>query len=175
MLYNQINKQSDIIDDVEIYFDNRIGIVAPLEPKDKGTPPKNPSPTGSDQPNKYKYNILKVIEKRNQEEEAIEELIAEFEKKISTFFDFIKKDENGQRLIAKIKDEGSSFSQEEINVDFSKLYRKFTIRNKDLGDFFVRETKEILNQLCDDFERSLVVIYKLDIPGSLGMVAESED
>ncbi|MCA2722310.1 MAG: type I restriction endonuclease subunit R, partial [Microcystis sp. M176S2] len=29
MLYNQINKQSDIIDDVEIYFDNRIGIVAP--------------------------------------------------------------------------------------------------------------------------------------------------
>lgn len=175
MLYNQINKQFDIIDDVEIYFDNRIGIVAPLEPKDKGTPPKNPSPTGSDQPNKYKYNILKVIEKRNQEEEAIEELIAEFEKKISTFFDFIKKDENGQRLIAKIKDEGSSFSQEEINVDFSKLYRKYTIRNKDLGDFFVRETKDILNQLCDDFERSLVMIYKLDIPGSLGMVAESED
>ena len=31
MLYNQINKQVEIIDDVEIYFDNRIGIVAPKE------------------------------------------------------------------------------------------------------------------------------------------------
>ena len=27
--------------------------------------------------------------------------------------------------------------------------------NKDLGEFFKRETKDILNQLCDDFERSL--------------------
>lgn len=155
MLYNQINKQSEVIDDVEIYFDNRIGIIAPIEPKDKGNKPKNPSPTGTDKPNKYKYNILKVIEKRNQEEEAIEELIADFEKKITAFFDFIKTDDNGQRLIAKIKDDGSAFSQEEIYSDFAKLYRKYTIKNKDLGDFFVRETKDILNQLCDDFERSL--------------------
>ena len=27
--------------------------------------------------------------------------------------------------------------------------------NKDLGEFFKRETKDILNQLCDDFERNL--------------------
>lgn len=99
MLYAQINRQSDVIDDVEIYFDNRIGIIAPIEPKDKGNKPKNPSPTPSDQPNKFKYNILKVIEKRNQEEEAIEEMIADFEKKITTFFEFIKTDENGLRLI----------------------------------------------------------------------------
>lgn len=39
--------------------------------------------------------------------------------------------------------------------DFTKLYRKFTIKNKDLGDFFIRETKDILTQLCDDFERTL--------------------
>jgi len=156
MLFNQINKQSEVIDDVEIYFDNRIGIIAPIDPQDKGSKPKNLSPTGSDQPNKYKYNILKVIEKRNQEEEAIEELIAEFEKKITAFFEFIKTDDNGQRLIAKIKDEGSAFSQDEIYTDFSKLYRKYTIKNKDLGDFFVRETKDILTQLCDDFERTLL-------------------
>ncbi|MFV0539189.1 MAG: UvrB domain 3-containing protein [Dysgonomonas sp.] len=155
VLYNQINKQSEVIDDVEIYFDNRIGIIAPIEPKDKSNKPKNPSPTNTDQPNKYKYNILKVIEKRNQEEEAIEELIAEFEKKISSFFDFIKTDDNGQRLIAKIKDDGSAFSQDEIYSDFTKLYRKYTIKNKDLGDFFVRETKGILIQLCDDFEKTL--------------------
>jgi type I restriction enzyme R subunit len=173
MLYNQINKQSEVIDDVEIYFDNRIGIIAPIEPKDKGNKPKNPSPTGTDQPNKYKYNILQVIEKRNQEEEAIEELIAEFEKKISSFFDFIKTDDNGQRLIAKIKDEGSAFSQDEIYLDFTKLYRKYTIKNKFLGDFFVRETKDILNQLCDDFERSLVKIYPIsDDDSNLSIAAE---
>ena len=155
MLYAQINRQSDVIDDVEIYFDNRIGIIAPIDPIDKGKKPKNPTPTGSDQPNKFKYNILKVIEKRNQEEEAIEELIADFEKKITTFFEFIKADENGLRLIAKIKDDGSAFSNDEIYTDFSKLYRKYTIKNKDLGEFFVRETKDIINQLCDDFEKSL--------------------
>lgn len=155
MLYNQINVQAEIIDDVEIYFDNRIGIISPIEPKTKENKPKNPTPTNSCQPNKFKYNILKVIEKRNQEEDAIEELIAEFEKKITSFFDFIKTDDNGQRLIAKIKDDGSAFSQEEIYLDFTKLYRKYCIKNKDLGDFFVRETKDILNQLCDDFEKSL--------------------
>jgi type I restriction enzyme R subunit len=155
MLYNQINKQSEIIDDVEIYFDNRIGIVAPAEPKEKGNKPKNPNPTDPGQPNKYKYNILKVIEKRNQEEEAIAELIADFEGKITALFEFIKTDETGQRLIAKINDDGSAFSQDEIYSDFSKLYRKYTIRNKELGDFFKRETKDNLNQLCDDFERTL--------------------
>lgn len=154
-LYNQINTQSDIIDDVEIYFDNRIGIVAPAEPNEKGSLPKNPSSTGPDQPNKYKYNILKVIEKRNQEEEAIEELIIDFENKITSLFDFIKLDETGQRLIAKINDDGAAFSQDEIYSDFSLLYRKFNIRNKDLGDFFLKETKDNLNQLCDDFERTL--------------------
>ena len=88
-------------------------------------------------------------------EERVKRFSKWFEKKISSFFDFIKTDDNGQRLIAKIKDEGSAFSQDEIYLDFTKLYRKYTIKNKDLGDFFIRETKDILNQLCDDFERSL--------------------
>lgn len=170
MLYNQLNKQSDIIDDVEIYFDNRIGIVAPAEPKENGNKPKNPNPTSPDQPNKYKYNILKVIEKRNQEEEAIAELIADFENKITSLFEFIKQDEAGLRLIAKIKDGGSAFSQDEIYNDFFRLYRKFNIRNKDLGDFFYRETKDNLNQLCDDFERTLYSVVKLD--NQLDMAAD---
>ena len=33
--YNNIYKPTEIIDDVEIYFDNKIGIIAPLEPSDK--------------------------------------------------------------------------------------------------------------------------------------------
>src|SRR5690606_32198590 len=72
-----------------------------------------------------------------------------------SLFEFIKKDEMGIRLIAKINDNGSAFTQEEIYGDFSKLYRKFKIKNKDLGDFFLRETKDSLPQLCDDFERTL--------------------
>lgn len=172
MLYNQINKQDEIIDDVEIYFDNRIGIVVPKEPKENGSKPKNPNPTNPGQPNKYKYNILKVIEKRNQEEEAIAELIADFERKITALFEFIKQDETGLRLIAKINDDGSAFSQDEIYSDFTKLYRKFTIKNKDLGDFFIRETKDNMNQICDDFERTL---YKPSTTDPiLGMAAEPE-
>jgi type I restriction enzyme R subunit len=31
--------------------------------------------------------------------------------------------------------------------------------NKDLGEFFKRETKDILNQLCDDFEKTLNWIF----------------
>ena len=172
MLYNQINMQDEIIDDVEIYFDNRIGIVAPKEPKGNENKPKNPNPTNPEQPDKYKYNILKVIEKRNQEEEAIAELIADFESKITALFDFIKQDETGLRLIAKISDDGSAFSQDEIYSDFFKLYRKYTIRNKELGDFFLRETKDNINQICDDFERILYKPFSND--QSIGMAAEPE-
>ncbi|SHH08800.1 hypothetical protein SAMN05443549_1202 [Flavobacterium fluvii] len=154
IIYGQINKGQDEIDDVEIYFDNKIGIVAPQDYKVKEKNKIKGVPNGSDD-NKYKYNILKVIEKRNQEEEAIAELIEDFENKIDAFFTFIKADEMGKRLIAKIKDDGSAFSQDEIYTDFNKLYRKYTIMNKDLGEFFKRETKDILNQLCDDFERTI--------------------
>lgn len=157
IIYSQINKDNEIIDDVEIYFDNKIGIVAPQDYKVKEIKPKVlGEPNGEYGENKFKYNILKVIEKRNQEEEAIAELITDFESKIDAFFEFIKTDEMGKRLIAKIKDAGSAFTQDEIYTDFNKLYRKYTIMNKDLGEFFKRETKDILNQLCDDFERSLV-------------------
>ncbi len=159
-IYNQINKSDDIIDDVEIYFDNKIGIVAPQEYDEKIKNKKGivAEPNENYGDNKYKYNILKVIEKRNQEEETIAELIKEFEAKIEFFFDYIRNDDAGKRLIAKIKDEGRAFSQEEIYSDFSKMYRKFTIKNKNMGDFFIRETKDSLNQLCDDFERMVNTI-----------------
>lgn len=155
IIYSQLNRDNEIIDDVEIYFDNKIGIVAPQDYKVGGGKKKVlGEPGGEYGESKFKYNILKVIEKRNQEEEAIADLIVDFETKIDTFFDFIKIDEIGKRLVAKIKDDGSAFSQEEIYTDFNKLYRKYTIMNKDLGEFFKRETKDILNQLCDDFERT---------------------
>lgn len=156
--YNNINKQDEIIDDVEIYFDNKIGIVAPAELNDK---PKREVKGGSNGPSekKYKYDILKVIEKRNQEEEAIEELIKDFEAKIDLFFEYVRSDDSGKRLIAKMQDEGLAFDSEEIYDDFAKLYRKFIRRNKDLTEFFIKETQDIVNQLCDDFERTLKVRY----------------
>lgn len=177
--YNSIHKQADIIDDVEIYFDNKIGITAPLSAKDKekeATKKDVKSPTvGSEK--QYKYDILKVIEKRNKEEEAIEELIKEFEKKIELFFDYTRTDDAGKRLIAKMKDEGSAFDSEEIYNDFSMVYRKFMRRNKDLGDFFRRETEDTLNQLCDDFNKTLsnktIKMYKEDADG-LSMAADPE-
>ena len=155
--YRHIIKPSDIIDDVEIYFDNKIGIVAPQDYKEKEkkkTDVKGDSKNTPD--NKYKYNILKVIEKRNQEEEAIAELIKIFEEKVDAFFEYIKTDDLGKRLVAKITDDGTAFSQEEIYGNFSKIYRKYTILNKDLGEFFKRETKDSLTQLCDDFEKTLL-------------------
>ena len=81
--YNSINKTKDIIDDVEIYFDNKIGITGPLEDAEK--------------------------KKRNKAE---------------------------------------------------------------LDNFFIRETEDNLNQLCDDFEKTLHrKVYPMD-GGSYGMAAE---
>ena len=155
LTYNTVNRTHEIIDDVEIYFDNKIGLIEPVgyENKINAKPNIVAEPLGNGK--KYKYNILRVIEKRNQEEEAIAELIEEFEAKINSFFAFIKSDNLGKRLIAKIIDDGSAFSQDEIYGDFSRIYRKFIIKNKDLGAFFKNETKDILNQLCDDFEREI--------------------
>lgn len=169
--YNNINKQDEIIDDVEIYFDNKIGIVAPAEYKEKvkGKPPVNSGTNGSGD-KQYKFDILKVIAKRNQEEEAIEELIKDFEAKIEKFFEYVRTDEAGLRVIAKMQDDGSAFDDEEIYEDFAKIYRKFVRRNKDLGEFFIRETQDIIQQLCDDFEKTLSKPYPFN--DMLSMAAE---
>ncbi len=142
--------------DIEIYFDNKIRIAKPKDYVVKTQKPKVVSESNSGYGNnKYKYNILKVIEKRNQEEEAIAELIEDFENKINAFPHFIKADKMGKRLISKIKDYGSAFSKDEIYNDINKLNRKHTIINKNLNDFFIKETKETINQICDDFEKEI--------------------
>lgn len=159
LMYNliNINESKEVIDDVEIYFDNRIGIVEPKDYKEKENNSQKSTLTDSDKHNKFKYNILKIIEKLNYEEEEIDKLIKDFEGKITLFFEYIKsEDSDGKRLISKIKSTSSSFSQEEILKDFLRLYEKFIIKNKDLGDFFKREIKDILPQLCDDFQKYIM-------------------
>lgn len=156
-IYNSINKPDEVIDDVEVYFDNKIGIVAPKNYENKEKKSKVSETENGFGGKQYKFHILAVIEKRNQEEEEIEKLIVEFEKKILGLFEFIKNDSKGKRLVAKILDEGSAFSSEEIYDDFQRVFRKYINRNrKELGVFFIKETKDITNQLCDDFERLLM-------------------
>lgn len=156
--YNTQNKSDEIIDDVEVFFDNRIGIISPKEPKEKNKKSVNSASNGSDK--QYKFDILKVIEKRNQEEEEIEQLIKDFEAKIELFFTYIKNDDGGKRVIAKMLNSGTAFDADEIYSDFAKVYRKFIRRNKTaVSEFFIRETQASLNQLCDDFERSIKTTY----------------
>ncbi|MEM6814266.1 MAG: DEAD/DEAH box helicase family protein [Bacteroidota bacterium] len=155
--YNKLNFTGEVVDDVDIYFDNRIGIVIAQEYEEKvKSKPKVSEPDFDYGEHNYKYDILKVIEKRNQEEEAIEELILDVQAKIEMLFDYISNDNLGKRLIAKILDKTSAFTQEEIYDDFAILYRKFVRRNrKSIGEDFVKQTRDLTNQLCDDFERSL--------------------
>ncbi len=169
--YNNLIKNDDIVDDVDIYFDNRIGIVAPPEVKPKRKPSGKGDTTGK--PGKqYKFDILKVIEKRNQEEEAIEALIKDFESKIELFFLYFKQDDGGKRVIAKMLAPRDAFDSDEIYENFAIVYRKFIRRNQNLGEFFKRETQDSLNQLCDDFER----LIRLEYPenDTMSMAAENE-
>jgi type I restriction enzyme, R subunit len=154
--YNSLNKQADIIDDVEIYFDNKIGITTPKDFKEAAKKKKAVEGGSKNSGGKqYKFDILKVIEKRNQEEELTEAMINDFIAQVELFFEYIRQDDVGKRVIAKIKDEGSAFDLEEIYHDFALVYRKFIRRHKDLSDFFKKETGDTLNQLCDDFSKTL--------------------
>lgn len=154
--YRNIHKPDNLTDDVTIYFDNKIGVVAPPEEKPKGTHKGSNGTEGNGNGKQYKFNILKVIEKRNQEEKEIEQLISDFEDKIDKLFEFIPSHRGGSRLIAKIKAKGNAFDEEEIYSDFTKIYNAFVRRNKaELGELFINETKDIVNKLCDDFEERL--------------------
>ncbi len=152
MIYNRMNQNAGTKDEIEVYFDDQIGIVEePAEDYGKKKKKKTTDGNGSGSSKKHKYNILDIIEARNEEEEFIAEQIQIFEKKIDELFDYLQYDTNGRRLVSKIQ---SRFAEEEIYGDFKKLYNKYTIVNRQkLGAFFIRETKSIVNKLCDDFER----------------------
>ena len=155
MLYNSLTGTTELIDDVEVYFDNRIGIVVPPEETEKKEKSKTGvSEPGSEYGKQYKFDILAVIEKRNEEEEEIEALIVEFQNKIEAFFEYVNKE--GTRVIAKMKSTKTAFDEDEIYKDFEIIYKKYIRRNrKVLGQFFIKETEDIVNQLCDDFEKTI--------------------
>lgn len=76
---------------------------------------------------KNKIPILLKIEKLNWVEEAIGALIIDFEDKVDGLFDDIKSDKKCKRLIAKILDDGTSFSQEEIYSDLSDYLKNISM------------------------------------------------
>jgi len=52
-----------------------------------------------------------------------------------------------------MRDIGTKFSEAEVYVDFEKVYRKYVRLNKaKLGEFFILETKDMLDKLYEDFE-----------------------
>jgi len=152
MLYNQMNRWGGVKDEIEVYFDDQIGIVE--EPPEEFAKKKRKASGEGDadgEKKKHKYNILDIIEARNEEEEFIAEQIKNFESKIDDMFEYFQYDTHGTRLVAKIK--SHSFPEEEIYSDFRKLYKKYSIVNrKVLGEFFIRETNSMVDKLCDDFE-----------------------
>ncbi|MDD2161410.1 DEAD/DEAH box helicase family protein [Pseudomonas sp. MIL19] len=150
-LYNMLHRSEDIKDPIEVYFDNQIGMVEvlPDDPKKKkrtptevavGTPP---GPGGQ-------FDILAIIAARNEQEAKTGTLINDFETKIVDFFRYVRESSEGGRLIVKIK---SHVSEHEIYDDFAKIYRRYkALHRQTVGDYFFKETEDLIEKLCDDFE-----------------------
>lgn len=96
--------------------------------------------------------IIERIRKLNEKELEIEKLVKQFEENIKIYFDFIESQEEGKRLIAKVKSEDTSFSNEQLLHEFNSLTRKFIlVKGKDLIDLFKKELKENLESFFDLF------------------------
>lgn len=151
-IYNRLHRTDDVKDAIEVYFDNQIGIIE-VETKEpelkkkkltKVAEGKEPSTTV------YQFNILAILDARNEQEKLKGERIKEFESKISDLFEYVRNSEDGKRLIVKIK---SNVPEDEVYEDFAKIYRKYRVlKRKEVGDYFFKEMEDLVNKLCDDFE-----------------------
>ncbi len=151
-IYNQLHRTDDVKDAIEVYFDNQIGIIevqpTPPEPKKKREPKvaEASAPTYK----VHQFNILAILEARNDQEKLTGDRIQEFANKITELFAYIQNCGDGKRLIAKIN---SNVSEAEIYDDFGKIYRRYKILNqKVVGNYFFKEMEDLVNKLCDDFE-----------------------
>jgi len=151
-IYNRLYRTDDVKDAIEVYFDNQIGIIEvetqEQEPKKKRETKiakgKEPGTTV------HQFDILAILEARNEQEELKGERIREFESKIIELFAYIRDSDDGKRLIVKI---GSNVPEDEIYQEFAKIYRKYKILNrKTVGDYFFKEMEDLIDKLCDDFE-----------------------
>lgn len=80
-------------------------------------------------------------------------MIQEFEEKIADLFEYVRNSTEGKRLIVKIN---SHVSEDEIYDEFAIIYRKYKALNrKKIGEYFFKETEDLLDKLCDDFEATI--------------------
>ena len=150
IIYNQINRSDEVKDPIDVYFDNQIGIIEVEAEETKEKKKKKPKIATGGGETSYQYDILAIIKARNDGQEAIAELIKSFEGKIRNLFEWITQQEDGQRLVVKIK---SHIAEEEILDDFKRLFRKYKILNrKTVGDRFFSEIEDLVDKLCQDFE-----------------------
>ena len=154
MLYNMLHRSDDIKDPIEVYFDNQIGIIEVVAEESKNKKKKTttvaegipPGPGGQ-------FDILAIIAARNEQEAKTGTLIKDFETKIVDFFHYVHGSSEGERLIIKMK---SHVSENEIYDDFSKIYRRYrALYRSKVGDYFFKETEDLVDKLCDDFEIKL--------------------
>lgn len=155
ILYNTIHKSEDVKDPIEVYFDNQIGII---ETETTETKEIKKKPTkiaeGRDSFGPHQFDILAIIEARNEHEAKTALLINDFESKIKDFFDYVSNANEGTRLIVKMK---SHVSEMEIYDDFGKIYRKYKALNRHkIGDYFFKEMDDLVDKLCDDFEKHVM-------------------
>ena len=151
-LYNLLHRNQDIKDPIEVYFDNQIGMVEVIA-EDPQKKDKKPTKVAEGAPRVYggQFDILAVIAARNEKEAKTGELIQEFETKIIGLFRYVRESNDGKRLIVKIK---SQVSESEIYVDFAKIYRQYrALHRQTVGDYFFKETGDLVDKLCDDFEK----------------------
>jgi type I restriction enzyme, R subunit len=152
-LYNMMHRSEDIKDPIEVYFDDRIGIIEvetySLDEKKK----KSFKMADGAEPYGHKFDILAIIAARNEQEAITGSLIQDFETKIKDFFDYVQNANEGERLIVKIN---SHVSEAEIYDDFAKIYRRYKALNRQkVGDYFFKEFDDLVDKLCDDFEKYL--------------------
>ncbi|MDL1978985.1 MAG: DEAD/DEAH box helicase family protein [Deltaproteobacteria bacterium] len=153
-LYNMMHRSKDIKDPIEVYFDDRIGIieVETYSPEEKKKKPLMLAE--STEPYGHHFDILTIIAARNEQEDITASLIQDFETKIKAFFNYVQNANEGERLIVKIN---SHVSEAEIYNDFAKLYRRYKALNRrEVGDYFFKEFDDLVDKLCDDFEKYLL-------------------
>jgi type I restriction enzyme R subunit len=152
-LYNMMHRSKDIKDPIEVYFDNRIGIieVETYSPEEKKKKPLMLAE--STEPYGHQFDIIAIIAARNEQEAITASLIQDFETKIKDFFNYVRNANEGERLIVKIH---SHVSEAEIYDDFAKIYRRYKALNRQkVGDYFFKEFDDLVDKLCDDFEKYL--------------------
>jgi type I restriction enzyme R subunit len=153
-IYNQLHRTDDVKDAIEVYFDNQIGIIEVQTQTQEPKSPKSPKIAEGKPPfTVHQFNILAILEARNEQEELIGDRIKEFAAKIAEFFAYVQNCEDGIRLVAKIN---SNVSEEEIYEIFSRIYRRYKILNqKTVGNYFFKEMEDLVNKLCDDFAETV--------------------